>query len=70
MRKSTRHWVGLGLTALILALIVFRLAHGREWRGFDWSRLWYLIAHAHRGYLLLAVLAAYTTYFLRALRWK
>jgi uncharacterized protein (TIRG00374 family) len=70
MRKRTQHWLGIGITTLILALIVFRLAHSREWRGFDWNRLWYLLLHAHRGYLLLAVLTAYSTYIFRALRWK
>ena len=70
MRKTTRHWLGVGVTAIILAFIVIRLAHSREWRGFDWNRLWYLVAHARRGYLLIAVLTAYATYALRALRWK
>jgi glycosyltransferase 2 family protein len=70
MKSSTRRWLGIGLTALLLALIVYRLTRSQEWRAFDWNRLWYLLAHAQAGYLMAAVATAYLTYFLRALRWK
>jgi len=70
MKKTTRRWVVVGISAAILALIVYRITRSDEWSRFDWSRLWYLLVHAHRGYLVLAVAAIYLSYFLRALRWK
>jgi glycosyltransferase 2 family protein len=70
MKSRTRRWLGIGATALVLGLIIYHLTRSEEWRHFDWSHLWYLLLHAHRGYLLAALLATYLTYVLRAVRWK
>jgi uncharacterized protein (TIRG00374 family) len=70
MRRSTRRWLGIAATALILGLVIYHVTRSQEWRHFDWSRLWYVLVHANLAYLLPAVFATYLTYLLRAIRWK
>lgn len=70
MTKGARRWLVLGATALVLGLIIYKFTRGAEWRAFNWSRLWFLLLHAHPGYLAAAVATTCATYLLRALRWK
>jgi uncharacterized protein (TIRG00374 family) len=70
MKNTTRTWVGISVTALVLGLIIYHLTRSHEWRQFDWKRLWYLLLHAKLAYLLPAVIATCLTYVLRAVRWK
>jgi len=53
-----------------LALIFYNLRHNPEWRHFDWNRLWASLVNARPGLLLLALVAVYATYVVRALRWQ
>jgi glycosyltransferase 2 family protein len=70
MTKGVRRWLALGVTALLLGLIVYKFTRSGEWRTFNWNQLWFLLRHAHPGYLAAAVATTYATYLLRALRWK
>ncbi len=70
MKKSARRWLGLGLTAAVLVLLVYNLHRSPEWRTFDWNRLWNSLVHARRGYLLAAVAATLSSYLVRAYRWR
>lgn len=70
MKKNHRRLLGWGIGAIILALILLHLSHSSQWRDFQWRRLWYLLAHVKPGFLVLAVLISYVTYFVRAGRWK
>lgn len=69
MKKGSRHWLWLGISAAVLILIVFHLSRGGEWRHFRWDRLWATLLDASPTYLLLAVLATYSSYVVRAYRW-
>ena len=53
-----------------MALIFYNLRHNPEWRHFDWNRLWASLVNARPGLLLLALVAVYATYVVRALRWQ
>ena len=55
---------------MVLALIFYNLRHNPEWRHFDWNRLWASLVNARPGLLLLALVAVYATYVVRALRWQ
>ena len=69
MKKVSRHWLWLGISAVVLVLIVFHFSRGGEWRHFRWDRLWATLLDASPTYLLLAVLATYSSYVVRAYRW-
>jgi len=55
---------------VVLALIFYNLRHNPEWRHFNWNRLWTSLVNARPGLLLLALVAVYATYVVRALRWQ
>jgi hypothetical protein len=61
-------WLGIG--AIIIALIFYNLSRSPEWGNFRWTRLWALLTGASPGPLLLALIAVFCTYFVRALRWR
>ncbi|MGH6628927.1 MAG: lysylphosphatidylglycerol synthase transmembrane domain-containing protein, partial [Burkholderiales bacterium] len=60
----------LAASAAILALIIYNLSHSKEWQDFNWHRLWLSLTSARPGYLLAAVGMTFTSYLLRAIRWK
>jgi hypothetical protein len=70
MRKEHRRWWWVGIGAIIIALIFYNLSRSPEWANFQWTRLWALIAGARPGLLLLALIAVFATYLVRALRWR
>lgn len=70
MKKRARRWLTLGVTAAVLALVVYNLTRGSEWRHFDWNRLWATLVSARRDYLLAAVAATLSSYLARAYRWR
>ncbi|HXH50191.1 MAG TPA: lysylphosphatidylglycerol synthase transmembrane domain-containing protein [Terriglobia bacterium] len=70
MKKNRRHWIWLGVSTLILALIIYNLRHNPEWQHFDWGRLWASLTSARPDLLLLALVGVYGTYLFRALRWQ
>lgn len=70
MRKKHRRWWWLGIGASILVFIFYNLSRSPEWSNFRWRRLWALITGANPGLLLLALIAVFATYFVRAVRWR
>jgi len=70
MTRSAQRWLGSAATTLVLGLIIYNLTRSPEWRTFSARQLWLSMAHARPGLLLLAVVASYVSYFLRAVRWK
>ncbi len=70
MKKAWRRWAGLGVGAVVIALIFYNLSRNPEWRNFRWDRLWASIVGARLGYLLISLVGVYATYFLRAIRWR
>ena len=70
MRKKYRRWLWLGIGAIIIALIFYNLSRSPEWGNFRWTRLWALLTGASPGPLLLALIAVFCTYFVRAWRWR
>ncbi|MCL5669804.1 MAG: flippase-like domain-containing protein, partial [Acidobacteria bacterium] len=69
-KKSLRRWIWLGVSTAVLALIFYNLRQNPEWRHFDWNRLWNSLVDARPGLLVLALVAVYVTYLLRAYRWQ
>ena len=69
MKKKARHWIWLGASAAVLALIAYHISRGGEWRQFRWDRLWAALLDANPLLLLAAVLATYSSYVVRAYRW-
>ncbi len=49
---------------------MYYLSASPEWRQFRWDRLWSSMVHARPGYLLAALAATMSSYFLRAYRWQ
>jgi uncharacterized protein (TIRG00374 family) len=70
MKKTWGRWVWLAVGILIIALIFYNLGRSPEWRNFRWDRLWLSIVGARLDYLLLAVALVYSTFIVRAIRWR
>ena len=70
MKKSWGRWVWLVVGTAVIVLIFYNLSRSPEWRNFDWVRLWRSIVGARLDYLLLSVLLVYSTFFVRAIRWR
>jgi uncharacterized protein (TIRG00374 family) len=70
MKKSWGRWVWLALGTVVIVLIFYNLSRSPEWRNFRWDRLWGSIVGASLGYLLLAILGVYLSFFVRAVRWE
>ncbi len=56
--------------AVVLVLIIYNLRHSPEWRQFTWNRLWASLVSANPELLIVAVLAVYVTFLVRAVRWQ
>jgi len=70
MKKAWGRWVWLAAGAVVIVLIFYNLSRSPEWRNFRWDRLWGSIVGASPGYLLLATLGVYLSFFMRAVRWE
>jgi hypothetical protein len=70
MKKAWGRWVWLAAGAVVIALIFYNLSRSPEWSNFRWDRLWGSIVGASPGYLLLATLGVYLSFFVRAVRWE
>lgn len=70
MKSSRRRWFWLGVSAVVLGLIIYNLSRSAEWRAFRWDRFWSSLAQARLGFLLAALATTYTSYLVRAYRWK
>jgi hypothetical protein len=70
MKKERRRWLWLGLGAVVIGLIFYNLSRSPEWRDFRWQRLWASLTGAQPGLLLLALVGVYSTYLIRAYRWR
>jgi hypothetical protein len=70
MKKSWGRWVWLALGTVVIALIFYNLRHNPEWSNFRWDRFWRSIVGASPGYLLLAIIGVYLSFFMRAVRWE
>lgn len=55
------------VVAILGVLIYFQVQH---WRAFDWGRFRAETGNVSKLHILAAVLLIYSTYFLRAVRWK
>ncbi|HMD84955.1 MAG TPA: lysylphosphatidylglycerol synthase transmembrane domain-containing protein [Terriglobia bacterium] len=70
MKKAWGRWVWLAAGAVVIALIFYNLSRSPEWSNFRWDRLWRSMVGARIDYLLMAVVLVYSTFFVRAIRWR
>ena len=70
MKKAWGRWVWLAVGVVIIALVFYNLSRNPEWRNFRWDSLWRSIVDASPGYLLLAIVGVYLSFFMRAVRWE
>ena len=70
MKKISGRWVWLALGAIVIVLIFYNLRRNPEWSNFRWDHLWHSIVGASPGYLLLAIVLVYLSFFMRAVRWE
>lgn len=70
MKKSWGRWVWLGVGTIVIGLIFYNLSRSPEWRDFQWHRLWRSIVDARLDYLLMSLLLVYSTFVVRAIRWR
>jgi uncharacterized membrane protein YbhN (UPF0104 family) len=65
-----RHaWVSVALIVVLVALAAWLFYHAFGGRKFDWRLALFSFSHVRLGWLLLAIVAIYATYWGRALRW-
>jgi uncharacterized protein (TIRG00374 family) len=70
MKKAWGRWVWLAVGVVIIALVFYNLSRNPEWHNFRWYSLWRSIVGASPGYLLLAIVGVYLSFFMRAVRWE
>jgi hypothetical protein len=70
MKIAWGRWAWLVIGAAIIVLIFWNLSRSPEWRNFDWSRLWKSIVGARLDYLLMSLLLIYSSFLVRAIRWR
>src|ERR1700693_6529208 len=70
MRSSSRKLLLLLLGLLVLAYVVYRSSDFIHLTDFSGAKLLHAVREANPYLLLISVLAIYTCYVLRALRWK
>jgi glycosyltransferase 2 family protein len=70
MTKSQRRWVGLGVVGAGLVLLFWHISRSPDWNQFTWQSVWDLFVHANPVWLLAALAGTYTSYVVRAYRWK
>ncbi len=70
MKKAWGRWVWLAVGAVVIVLIFYNLSRNPEWRDFRWHRLWGSIVGARLDFLLISALLVYSSYVVRAIRWR
>jgi len=70
MKKHRRGLMLLVAVLFLAAAFVYVLLTNPEWRRFDVSEFFESLRHVRVSYLLLAMGAIFSTYSVRALRWK
>ena len=70
MTKARQRWLGMAVIAAVLVLVVWRFSQTPDWREFSWQRVWSLLIHVSLGWLAAAVVFTYSSYVMRAIRWK
>lgn len=70
MTRTQRRWLGWGITAAILGVVVFLISRNPQWKNFQWRRLESLLLHLNPELLILAIAAGYLSYLIRAWRWQ
>jgi glycosyltransferase 2 family protein len=70
MTNVKRHWLGMGVVAAVLVLVIWRFSQSPDWREFSWERVGSLLIHAGLWWLAAAVVVTYSSYVIRAFRWK
>jgi hypothetical protein len=70
MKKAWGRWVWLAIGAVVIALIFYNLSRSPEWRNFRWDLLWRSLVGVRLDYLLMSIVLVYSTYLVRAMRWR
>jgi uncharacterized protein (TIRG00374 family) len=60
----------MAAVAAVLVFVLWRFSQTPDWREFSWQRVWSLLINASLGWLAAAVVFTYSSYVLRAIRWK
>jgi len=70
MPAKSRKWLLLGLGAVLLGYLLYRSRHLLNLSQFSGAKLWHAIRGANYVYLLVAIMAIYLCYAVRAWRWQ
>lgn len=60
----------MAAVAAVLVVVIWRFSQSPDWHEFSWQRVWSLLIHANMGWLTAAVIVTYSSYVIRAFRWK
>ena len=60
----------MAVLAGLLVLLFWRFSQSPDWKQFSWRQVWLLLVHASPEWLGAAVVATYSSYLIRAYRWK
>src|SRR5450755_2937980 len=60
--------LGTAIVLAVLCLLIYLQVH--TWKKFDWSTFWNNTSQVNWGFVLLATAVTYSTYVLRATRWR
>ena len=58
------------MLAVGLILLFWHISQSPDWKQFTWESVWGLLSHANPVWLLAAVASTYSSYVVRAYRWK
>ncbi len=70
MRGRRRGWALVAIAIVLVAALAYTFSTNPEWRSFDIGEFLESFRHVRIGFLLLAFVAIFSTYVVRALRWR
>ncbi len=65
---NKKHILATAVVLAVLCLLIYLQVH--TWKKFDWSTFWSNTSHVNWVFVLLSIALTYSTYPLRAMRWR
>src|SRR5271165_7239116 len=65
---NKKHIVATATVLAVLCLLIYLQVH--NWKKFDWATFWNNTSHVNWEFVVLSIAITYSTYWLRAVRWR
>src|SRR5271165_1214425 len=65
---NKKHIVATATVLAVLCLLIYLQVH--NWKKFDWATFWNNTSHVNWEFVVFSIAITYSTYWLRAVRWR